>query len=117
MAQIEYTQEQAYEEMMQGLINIVGHGYLMSGWIDSLYIINPYIKLYDESLWANMCVTQKRLDSTLKKISKTFVKNDEKSKDIMYEQIGKGISAMAKMSPENRVKFIKELEILSEKYK
>lgn len=35
----------------------------------------------------------------------------------MYDQIGKGISAMAKMSPENRVKFIEELEILSEKYK
>jgi hypothetical protein len=27
------------------------------------------------------------------------------------------ISSMAKMTPENRVKFIEELEILSEKYK
>ena len=41
-------------------------------------------------------------------------------KRLIYDeskQIGKGISSMAKMSPENRVKFIEELENLSEKYK
>jgi hypothetical protein len=117
MKQLEYTKEQAYEEMMQALINISGHSHMINGWYDSLFPIQSYLAQYDSTLLYRMSQVFHQLRLLNKQISKTFVKDDEKSKDIMYEQIGKGISAMTNMTPENRVKFVAELETLSEKYK
>lgn len=117
MSKIEYTKEEAYSEMMQALINISGHSHMIQGWYDSLFPIKNYLAQYDSTLLYRMSEVLGRLKIVNKQIGKTFVKDDEISIGIMYDQIGKGISAMAKMSPENRVKFIEELVILSEKYK
>jgi hypothetical protein len=117
MKQIEYNTTETYEEMMQGLINIYGHAHLIQGWYDSLYPIKEYLARYDSTLLYRMSEVFGKLKILNKQIAKTFVKDDEKSKDIMYEQIGKGISSMSQMTPENRVKFLEELETLSEKYK
>lgn len=116
-SRIEYTSQQAYHEMMQALINISGHAHMLQGWHDSLFPIKEYLAQYDSSLLYRMTDVFGKLKILNKQIAKTFVKDDEKSVNIMYEQIGKGISSMAKMTPENRVKFIEELETLSEKYK
>ncbi len=45
MAQIEYTKEEAYSEMMQALINISGHSHMIQGWYDSLFPI--------KTIWLN----------------------------------------------------------------
>lgn len=112
-----FTKEQAYSEMMQALINISGHAHMIQGWYDSLYPIKDYLAMYDSTLMYKMCETFGRLKILNMQIAKTFVKDDAESVEIMFQQIGKGISCMAKLSPENRVKFIEELEELSEKYK
>jgi hypothetical protein len=107
-AQIE-TKEQAYDEMMQALINISGHSHLIQGWCDMLYPIRHYVAQYDPE-------TMGRLKILNKQISKTFVKDDEKSKDVMYEQIGKGISNMSNLSYSDAMSYLDELNQLADKY-
>jgi hypothetical protein len=117
MKQIEYNTTEAYEEMMQSLINISGHAHMLQGWYDSLFPIKEYLAQYDSTLLYRMSEVFGKLKILNRQIAKTFVKDDEKSIALMYEQIGVGISAMAKMTHENRVKFLEELETISEKYK
>jgi len=108
---------QDYETMMQALINISGHLHMLEGHYDMLIIVKGYVSLYDPTLLPRLGSLIVNAKKSNKQIAKTFVKDDEKSKNIMYEQIGKGISSMSQMTPENRVKFLEELETLSEKYK
>jgi hypothetical protein len=115
-AQIE-TKEQAYDEMMQALINISGHSHLIQGWCDMLYPIRHYVAQYDPTLMPKMVETMGRLKILNKQISKTFVKDDEKSKDVMYEQIGKGISNMSNLSYSDAMSYLDELNQLADKYK
>ena len=111
------TNNQAYEEMMQALINISGHSHMIQGWCDALYPIRHYVSQYDLTLMPLMVETMGRLKILNKRISKTFVKDDEKSKDVMYDQIGKGISNMSNLSHENTMLYLEELSQLSDKYK
>ena len=116
MANIEYTAEQAYEEMMQSLINISGHLYMLEGHFDMLVIHKKYVAQYDSTIiprLGSLIINSQRAN---RQIARTFVKDDEQSKIIMFEQIGKGITAMGEMTLENRQKFMTELEQLSEKY-
>jgi len=114
---IQYTKEQAYGEMMQAMINISGHIQMIQGWHDSLFPIKDYVNQYDSTLMYRAVDVFGKMKILNKQICKTFVKDDETSLGIMFEEIGKGISHMAKLSPENRALFIEDLEILTDKYK
>lgn len=128
MAQTEYTSEQIesiptdkdvqdYETMMQALINISGHLHMLEGHYDMLIIVKRYVSLYDPTLLPRLGSLIDNAKRANKQIAKTFVKDSERSKILMFEQIGKGISSMSEMSYEKSQQFLNELEILSEKYK
>jgi len=106
----------AHEDMMQAIINYQGHTRMSQGWFDILFTHRKRIALHDPKLMHKLIYANGQTKLVANEIAKTFVRENDKTLDIMYEQIGKGISGMVLLSHENRMAFIEDLGKLAEKY-
>jgi hypothetical protein len=106
-------QKQIEDEIMTGLSNIVGHCHLLDGWTDSLFPYTKIISTVNPKIFPQMIKVRGEAKILIKMLTKDLIRIDEEAQDIMYEQLGKTISLMAMMSPEQRKLFGEKLDNLT----
>jgi hypothetical protein len=109
-------EDKEYADMMQALINYNGHYRMAQGWFDIIFTHRKRIAMYDQKIMHCLTFANGHTKFACKEMGKTFVHQDEKSFDVMYDQIGKGISGMALIPFDKRDAFLEELQALSDKY-
>jgi hypothetical protein len=85
---------------------------MVNGWFDAAWPYRNIICLHDRRLSTQMLQTHGQVKLGIKAISKEFIRDDEKALDYMFESIGRAVSAMQKLSIEERAVFTKRLNAL-----
>jgi hypothetical protein len=107
---------QQHDYMMECLTNIAGHIHLMQGFIDALYPVKGMVHAHEPTLMPKLVDMAGRGKVITKLLAKKMIRDDQEAIDIMYEQVGKTISLMAKLSYGDARKLTEELNDLTERF-
>ena len=97
----------AHDYMMECLINISAHIHLMQGHVDALYPVKHLVFRHEPTLMQKLIEVSGKGKIANKTISNKLVRSDDEAIDLMYAEIGRSISAMAKL-PFDRAKLLTE---------
>jgi len=97
----------AHDYMMECLINISAHIHLMQGHIDALFPVKNLVFMHEPSLMQKLIDVGGKGKIANKTIAKNLVRDDDEAIDLMYAEIGRSISAMAKL-PIDKAKLLTE---------
>lgn len=106
------TDIKAHDAMMEALTNLNAHLNLAQGWYDALMPLSKLVYAHDPRIMPQLIKAMGSAKIASRTMGFKLLRNDEGAIDIMFEQIGRSISEMAKMDFDQRKQYLDKLNSL-----